>query len=409
MNWARAIWFWLRSRPARRSLARQRHIRHLLSFQCDAIPAEGEAQVRAALAGARAAWSANDLPAVRSATATLSAAADQWLVDTWKHHVRGTFETLAVAFTTIMAGRTFFVQPMAIPTGSMQPTLWGVTTQNLRGTPAAELPGFWQQFYERLVEGRRYYRVVAEGDGKVTAIDPAAPAISWLPGLPSLRKQRFLLGTNWHTIWFPPAEVPSAFNLESGHALLVAGGVRSDQEFKRGDEVFSVSATSGDHILVDRFTYNFRRPERGDIIVFTTAGIPGVNERTHYIKRLVGLGGDRLRIGDDHHLVVNGRRLDSSDPGFEQVYSGSGELRENTYSGHINDRTAQRLRQRPRSLAPLFPNAQAEVRIPPHQLLTMGDNTLGSADGRRWGAFDQSHVIGRCLAVYWPVLRPKPE
>jgi signal peptidase I len=50
---------------------------------------------------------------------------------------------------------------------------------------------------------------------------------------------------------------------------------------------------TGDHLFVERVTYNFRRPERGEIIVFRSEDHPGMTPFTHYIKRLVGLGGDR--------------------------------------------------------------------------------------------------------------------
>ena len=66
---------------------------------------------------------------------------------------------------------------------------------------------------------------------------------------------------------------------------------------------------SGDHLFVDRVSYNFRRPSRGDIVVFETRGIAGIAEMsreladTYYIKRLVGLGGERLSLKKDYDLL----------------------------------------------------------------------------------------------------------
>src|SRR5207247_1158498 len=82
----------------------------------------------------------------------------------------------------------------------------------------------------------------------------------------------------------------------------------------------NLKAVSGDRLFVNRVTYNLRQPKRGEIIVFESHGIPRLIPDTHYIKRLVAIGGDRVRIGNDRHLIINGRRLDASTPLFENVY-----------------------------------------------------------------------------------------
>jgi len=71
-----------------------------------------------------------------------------------------------------------------------------------------------------------------------------------------------------------------------------------------------MKVNAGDHLFVDRFTYNFRKPERGDIVVFETQGIPeemrdrfGIPSNEFYIKRLVGLGGERLSLARDYDVA----------------------------------------------------------------------------------------------------------
>ena len=95
---------------------------------------------------------------------------------------------------------------------------------------------------------------------------------------------------------------------------------------------------------MDRLTYNFHKPGRGEIVVFQTKGIqhPMMPQDQFYIKRLVALAGDRVQIGDDRHLAINGRRLDASTPHFENVYSFDPRQppRESEYSGHLNGTTA---------------------------------------------------------------------
>ena len=95
---------------------------------------------------------------------------------------------------------------------------------------------------------------------------------------------------------------------------------------------------AGDHLFVDRLTYNFRQPERGEIVVFDTHGItslPADQQDTFYIKRLVGLGGETLSLKQDYevenvprlgtvpvgHLVVDGQPLSASTPHFANLYA----------------------------------------------------------------------------------------
>jgi len=153
---------------------------------------------------------------------------------------------------------------------------------------------------------------------------------------------------------------------------------------------------------VDRLTYNFRPPNRGEIIVFETKGIPeerrerfGIPGDQFYIKRLVALGGEQVQLGQDRHLIINGKRLDSSTPHFEKVYSfgPNDPPRESHYSGHVDGPM----------LAPFFMEKPEGVTIPPNHYMVMGDNTMNSLDSRAWGDFPANYVIGKSFFVYWPL------
>jgi len=166
--------------------------------------------------------------------------------------------------------------------------------------------------------------------------------------------------------------------------------------------VVRMKVGNGDHLFVDRLTYNFRPPERGEIIVFETKGIPreyreyfGIPADQFYIKRLVALGDERVELGNDRHLRINGKRLDSSTPHFEKVYSfkPNDPPRESHYSGHVNT---------PR-LAPFFQEKPEGVLVPKDHYMVMGDNTMNSLDSRAWGYFPASYVIGKSFFVYWPI------
>ncbi|HZV34681.1 MAG TPA: signal peptidase I, partial [Verrucomicrobiae bacterium] len=156
-----------------------------------------------------------------------------------------------------------------------------------------------------------------------------------------------------------------------------------------------------------RLSYNFRRPTRGEIIVFETRGIGNeygqLPQDQFYIKRLVALGGEKVRIGDDRHLVIDGVRLDKTTPHFENVYSFDPKQppRDSQYSGHLNQTVANEYHLYPNT-APLFPDSNAVFNVRPDHYMVMGDNTCNSSDSRVWGDFPCTNVIGKYFLVYWP-------
>jgi len=226
---------------------------------------------------------------------------------------RDNVETLLVVIALAMSVRTFFLQPFKIPTGSMQPTLYGVTVRDLRGDPGFVTPGLLRRAYELVVDGVVYHQGSVE--------------------------------------------------------------------------------TAGDHLLVDRLTYNFRRPERGEIVVFKTGHIPLIGQDLFYIKRLIALPGDRVSIGDDRHVRINDRRLDSSDPHFQAVYGFDPDTPpgESRYSGHILD---GRLK-----------TTADTLEVGDRHYAVFGDNTVNSSDSRYWGDFPREDLTGRAWFVYWPLSR----
>jgi signal peptidase I len=153
-------------------------------------------------------------------------------------------------------------------------------------------------------------------------------------------------------------------------------------------------------------TYNFRAPRRGEIIVFKTRGIEGLPQDQFYIKRMVAMGEEAVQVGDDRHLVINGKRLDSSTPHFEKVYTfdPNEPPRESHYSGHVNEKV--HLTYYPdasQPLAPRFPDGSTVYNVQPQHYMVMGDNTMNSLDSRAWGDFPATNVIGRSFFIYWPI------
>jgi signal peptidase I len=250
-----------------------------------------------------------------------------------------------------------------------------------------ELPPRWKGFLLYWTKGVSFKHLVAPEDGTITGIEEARTVF------PFVKKQRFFFNHKPLTVWFPPDNFESRVGLYPGMV------------FKKGEDIIKMKVVAGDHLLVDRFTYNFRHPERGEIIVFKTKGITGIRDQdVLYIKRLVALPNEEVRIGNDRHLIINGRRLDASTPHFEMVYSF--DLYPNSpYVGHVNDYSVAQMGLRDRygtSLAPLLPDETVVHKVGPEHYMAMGDNTLNSADSRTWGDLPQKNVIGRCWFVYWP-------
>jgi signal peptidase I len=298
-------------------------------------------------------------------------------------NVRENVDVILVALVLALGIRTFFFQPMAIPTGSMQPTLFGIMPSRPTFQPDLVIPGAFQRIFDSVVRGTSYYHVVAEADGAFAGFAPPETVF------PFVKKQRLRVGDRIYTVWFPPEKFEERVKIQIG------------QNFRKGEDVIRLKVTTGDRLFVDRFSYNFVRPNRGDIIVFATEGIQGLTPDTHYIKRLVGLPGDKVQIGNDRHLIINGQRLDASTPKFENIYSFTGPPRENHYSGHVNEHVGEQFGHP--GMGPLFPDESKVFPVRPGHYLVMGDNTMNSLDSRYWGDFPVEKVVGRHFFVFWPV------
>jgi signal peptidase I len=393
---------WFFSSTVRQACAMRKHVHHLLCAQRDVLtpPAIGGVTLAMNALQAAIAEGANT-GKIRIKMDELDFAANKWLKPypnaLWRENV----EVILVAVAVAMAIRTFFLQPFKIPTGSMQPTLYGVTSKNFLpydgqpGDPHFKIPTGWERIKEWF-EGISYVHVVAQNDGTIDAISPMRHFLIFNI------KQSLSIGGVEQTIWFPP---------DFGEQSLAArAGLNPQHVYHKGDDVVKIQDCAGDHLFVNRLTYNFRKPERGEIVVFQTRGIqnPMMPQDQFYIKRLVALPGDRVQIGDDRHLVINGRRLDASTPHFENIYSFDPKLppRKSEFSGHVNGTVAEKYNIYPGlSLAPLFPDEQTVFTNDNDTYMVMGDNTTDSFDSRVWGPFPARNVIGKSFFVYWPITK----
>jgi signal peptidase I len=406
---------WFISSTVRDASAVHKHYRRLLASQCDLLAPAAVDAVTAALADLQTAIAQGPNEIIHAKAGELQAAAGKWLKPyphaAWRENV----EVLLVALGVALAIRTFFLQPFKIPTGSMQPTLFGVTSvpdfsqSSVRywaqyARPAAfesdlkeqarlrdelQFPAGWQRVKEWFA-GNSFIHVVAQADGTIDQISPVSSFLIFN------LKQTLWIGGVPHTIWLPP---------DFGEQTLAnRAGLNHEHVYHRGEDVVKMRVSAGDHLFVDRMSYNFRKPVRGEIVVFATVGTQIKDQDQFYVKRLTVLPSERVQIGDDRHIRINGERLDGATPHFENVYSFNPATlpRESRYSGHLNNTVANADDIYP-EIAPLFPDAETIFTNGPDSYMVFGDNTCNSSDSRYWGTFPAKNIIGKSFFVYWPL------
>jgi signal peptidase I len=118
---------------------------------------------------------------------------------------------------------------------------------------------------------------------------------------------------------------------------------------------------SGEYVVINTFAYRFGAPGRGDIVAFRHE----TDSRAVFIKRVVGLPGDRIRI-DRGEVYLNGTRYDEP------------------YVAHSDDRSF------------------GEVVVPASSVYVLGDNRAASEDSRSFGPVSDDLLIGRAVAGIWP-------
>jgi signal peptidase I len=219
--------------------------------------------------------------------------------------------------------------------------------------------------------------------------------------------QYYWIGGVRERVWFPG----DASDGRNGISSLIGPRGFFTPIYRVGDKVIELRRQCGDFLLADRLTYNFRKPARGEIVVFKTQGIPEegrarytIPEGEFYLKRLVGLPDETVQIGDDRHLIIDGQRLDASTPHFAKVYGFNPRQApaQQKYSGHLNGAMIEHYGMRS-DFPIMFPDAQAAYTNGPGMYLVMGDNTVDSLDSRYWGAITQDAIIGKCWFVFWPL------
>ena len=121
-----------------------------------------------------------------------------------------------------------------------------------------------------------------------------------------------------------------------------------------------------ERIFVNKFIYNFDPVQRGDIVVFWFPDDPTKS----FIKRVIGLPGETIRIDYKGQLFINGQQVD-------EPYLSPDHTR--------------------------FPTVLPDTYVKPHYYFVMGDNRDQSNDSRRWGQVPEKYIYGKAMFRYWPL------
>lgn len=142
--------------------------------------------------------------------------------------------------------------------------------------------------------------------------------------------------------------------------------------------------TIHDRIFVDKLSYRFHPPRRGDVIVFRAErkadATGGQTAENILVKRLIGIPGDTIDIHVDDdgfvHVFRNGKRL------HEPYTKEPMEYKEDAAYG-----------------------CKGPLRLDAGELFVMGDNRNNSNDSRFWGLLPANRVLGRAALIFWPLRR----
>jgi signal peptidase I len=189
--------------------------------------------------------------------------------------------------------------------------------------------------------------------------------------------------------------------------ILLFGTTTLVQAFVVPTSSMESTVMTGDHMLVDKLSYApadsvsrhllpYDSLKRGDIIVFRWPPDP----RQNYIKRLIGMPGDRIRLVNKD-VYLNGRKL--YEP-YTQHISGDIELYRDNFP---SDPTRLVM---PMGLDMLAANrVKDEVVVPPDSFFAMGDNRDNSLDSRYWGFVPRDNIIGKPCIIWWSYDAPTED
>lgn len=276
-------------------------------------------------------------------------------------------EIVVVALSIALGFRTYFYQPFKIPTGSMEDTLMGIHVEEVAPNSLLGRLGNLK-LATWIFDGVYVKEIRAQASGIV------GDRTTWKEDKGS------------STVSVPIGNRMYKFPMQA-HVRIDAG-----QYVQKGDLLWRGTIKAGDHVFVDRIRWNFCPPSRGQVVVFQTDHINGLDQGIHYIKRLIGLPGETVALSPPN-VIIDG------------VTNGA-----NVRLGHVAQHPGYQARAAgPQIKTPIDPvkNAlgQDVYQVATNGYFCMGDNTGSSFDSRYWGSVPRDNMVGPAVVVYWPFSR----
>ncbi len=397
--------------------------RILLNMRRDVIPSDTVKELEYGCIILEKARRERDYVSIPALTEKISGLVEANSAPCFSPILREITETLVVAFGVAMAFRAYFFQPFKIPTGSMQPTLYGI--HSVQVDP--EDTTFWDKGPMKaakwLVTGVWFRDVVADRDGRIVLYSD------------SRRNPGYVMANVCGEVYKIPADAMDRKELNLKdirrgglHDDIKAGRIDSVSGFiRKGTRIWSGYVISGDQIFANRMKWNFTRPARDQVMVFKTSlsGLEfgGYSPQTrpfpfrpvdvlysdklvagqHYIKRLVGLPGEKISISGGC-VMTNGAPVTGC-AGMSRISSEES----SSTPGVSYSRYMTVSESNPEFTS--YGNASLPLGNPVDSItlgdsyFPLGDNTKSSFDGRFWGAVPRRAMVAPASFVWWPVSR----
>lgn len=152
-------------------------------------------------------------------------------------------------------------------------------------------------------------------------------------------------------------------------ALLVVLPIRAFifQPFIVKGQSMEPNFEDGDYLIIDEISYRFKKPERGEVIVFKNP----LNPNQRFIKRIIGLPEETVEIKEGKITIIKGEEIISLD---ESKYLSSN-----------------------------LTNGEIKISLGENEYFVMGDNRNFSFDSRQFGPLNKRYIIGRVFLRLWPI------
>src|SRR5881394_1639299 len=236
-----------RSRSIKHARLLIRHAEKLIRYRCDVLSDAALADLRRQIETLERSIKERDLPGVRENSERLDALVAEHSPSHREAGWRENCEVILVAIVVAVGVRSYFIQPFKIPTGSMQPTLNGII-----GHPrTAPTPNILRQIADFVILGRNYIDVVSREDDQITEIGQRKFLFFFTLSRLICQHQNFL-------VYASPETLSHDFSVFPGRT------------YHRGEIIARGAVDTGDQVFVDKFSYNFVKPHRGDVFVFRT-------------------------------------------------------------------------------------------------------------------------------------------